>query len=115
MNLKSLVLFGLSLLPSLATAAPPAGAITVGKNGAGKYSTITAALADTSSNVIYVYPGNYTEQVVISRANIKIYGETSNTLSYSSNTVTVSRNVHAGAAGSNDLSGTVRILATGVS
>ncbi|KAG8931050.1 hypothetical protein FRC03_005043 [Tulasnella sp. 419] len=93
----------------------PAGAITVGKNGAGKYSTITAALADTSSNIIYVYPGNYTEQVVISRANIKIYGQTSSKLAYSSNTVTISRNVNAATAGNNDLSGTVRVLATGVS
>ncbi|KAG8931054.1 hypothetical protein FRC02_003285 [Tulasnella sp. 418] len=93
----------------------PAGAITVGKNGAGKYSTITEALADTSSNIYYVLPGNYTEQVVISRANVKIYGQTTNKLNYNSNTVTISRNVHAGAAGSNDLSGTVRILATGVS
>ncbi|KAG8920804.1 hypothetical protein FRC00_009508, partial [Tulasnella sp. 408] len=93
---------------------PPSGAITVGKNGQGKYSTITQALADTSSNVIFVYPGNYTEKVVISRSGITIYGQTSNKLSYSSNTVTISGNNYAGAAGSNDASGTVRVSATGV-
>ncbi|KAG8955046.1 hypothetical protein FRC00_005591 [Tulasnella sp. 408] len=93
----------------------PSGAITVGKNGAGKYATITEALADTSSNIIYVYPGNYTEQVVISRSNIKIYGQTSNKLAYGLNTVTISRYMSAATAGSNDLSGTVRVLATGVS
>ncbi|KAG9046915.1 hypothetical protein FS837_003420 [Tulasnella sp. UAMH 9824] len=93
----------------------PSGAITVGKNGAGKYATITEALADTSSNIIYIYPGNYTEQVVISRSGIKIYGQTSNKLAYSSNTVTISRYMSAATAGSNDASGTVRVLATGVS
>ncbi|KAG8914767.1 hypothetical protein FRC00_011023, partial [Tulasnella sp. 408] len=87
----------------------------VGKNGAGKYATITEALADTSSNIIYIYPGNYTEQVVISRSGIKIYGQTSNKLAYSSNTVTISRYMSAATAGSNDASGTVRVLATGVS
>ncbi|KIO30802.1 carbohydrate esterase family 8 protein [Tulasnella calospora MUT 4182] len=92
----------------------PAGAITVGQNGEGTYTTITQALADKSSNVIYVYPGNYTEQVVISRANITIYGQTSDPLSYYSNMVTVSGNLYAGIAGSNDLSGTVRVSGTNV-
>jgi len=50
-----------------------------------------------------------------SRANVKIYGQTSNKLTYASNTVTISRSVPASSAGSNDLSGTVRVLATGVS
>ncbi|KAG8912657.1 hypothetical protein FRC00_004030, partial [Tulasnella sp. 408] len=86
----------------------------LGKNGEGKYTTINQALADTSSNIIYVYPGNYTEQVSISRSGLTIYGQTSSKLSYSSNTVTISGNKYAGAAGSNDASGTVRILATGV-
>ncbi|KAG8963679.1 hypothetical protein FRC05_004560 [Tulasnella sp. 425] len=66
-------------------------------------------------NIIYIYPGNYTEQVVISRSNIKIYGQTSSKLSYSSNTVTISRYMSAATAGSNDASGTVRVTATGVS
>ncbi|KAG9019153.1 hypothetical protein FRB90_005990 [Tulasnella sp. 427] len=100
---------------STSSSSVPSGAITVGKNGAGKYSTITEALADTSSNIIYIYAGNYTEQVVISRSNIKIYGQTSSKLSYSSNTVTISRYMSAATAGSNDASGTVRVLSTGVS
>ncbi|KAH8928241.1 carbohydrate esterase family 8 protein [Atractiella rhizophila] len=92
----------------------PSGAITVGKNGQGTYSTITAALADTSSNIYYIYSGNYTEQVVISRANVQIFGQSTNRKSYSSNVVTISRNMPASSAGNNDLSGTVRVLATGV-
>ncbi|KAG8761408.1 hypothetical protein FRC12_009389 [Ceratobasidium sp. 428] len=47
----------------------PAGAITVGSGG--KYSTIAAALKDTSSNVYYIYAGTYKEQILISRANVK--------------------------------------------
>ncbi|KAG9006108.1 hypothetical protein FRB90_010034 [Tulasnella sp. 427] len=128
-----LALFGLAILPAIVSAAAvPSGAITVGKSGQGKYTTITKALADTSrwdwsvqfdenetyigihSNIIYVYAGNYTEQVVISRSGVTIYGETSSALSYSSNTVTISGNKYAGSAGSNDASGTVRVLATGV-
>jgi len=90
----------------------PSGAITVGSGG--KYSTLTAALADTSSNVYYVYAGTYVGQVAISRANVAIYGETSSSSSYTGNKVTLTDNVPASSAGSNDKSGTVRILATGV-
>ncbi|CAE6521679.1 unnamed protein product [Rhizoctonia solani] len=92
---------------------PPSGAITVGSGG--KYSTLSAALQDTSSNVYFVYAGTYTEQVAISRANVKIYGQTSNALTYSSNQATITNNIPASSAGSNDASGTVRVLATGVS
>ncbi|KAG8876793.1 hypothetical protein FRB97_003916 [Tulasnella sp. 331] len=95
----------------------PSGAITIDLNGAGKYTTITAALADTSSNIYYIYAGTYNEAVVISRAGITIYGATSNTNAYASNTVTISRDESAAEAGSDDASGTVRVqeAATGVS
>ncbi|KAG8773301.1 hypothetical protein FRC12_002592 [Ceratobasidium sp. 428] len=91
----------------------PAGAITVGSGG--KYSTIAAALKDTSSNVYYIYAGTYKEQILISRANVKIYGQTSSALDYTANTVTITNNIPASQAGSNDASGTVRVSATGVS
>ncbi|QRW09745.1 pectinesterase [Ceratobasidium sp. AG-Ba] len=91
----------------------PAGAITVGPGGT--YSTIAAALKDTSSNVYYLYAGTYKEQILISRANVKIYGQTSNKLDYTANTVTITNNIPASQAGSNDASGTVRVSATGVS
>ncbi|KAF8752928.1 Pectinesterase [Rhizoctonia solani] len=55
----------------------PAGAITIGSGG--KYSTISAALKDTSSNIYYIYSGTYKEQVHINRANVKsmiFYGQT---------------------------------------
>ncbi|CAE6449213.1 unnamed protein product [Rhizoctonia solani] len=91
---------------------PPSGAITVGKGG--KYATLSAALKDTSSNTYFVYAGSYKEQVVINRANVKIYGQTSNAMTYANNQATITNNRPASQAGSNDASGTVRILATGV-
>ncbi|CAE7225340.1 unnamed protein product [Rhizoctonia solani] len=96
-----------------ARASIPTGAITIGSGG--KYSTISAALQDTSSNIYYIYSGTYNEQVYINRANVKIYGQTNSDLDYNSNTVTITNNLSAAQAGSNDLSGTVRVAATGVS
>ncbi|CAE6518532.1 unnamed protein product [Rhizoctonia solani] len=97
----------------LAASSPPSGSITVGSSG--KYATLAEALADTSSNVYFVYAGTYTGQTSISRANIKIYGQTSNALDYSSNTVTFTDNVPASTAGSDAQSATIRVLASGVS
>ena len=93
----------LSASAALAASTPPSGAITVGTGG--KYSTLTAALADTSSSTFFVYgqplipasaslypyciffllAGTYTGQVYITRANIKIYGQTSTATSYTGN------------------------------
>ncbi|KEP52238.1 pectinesterase [Rhizoctonia solani 123E] len=106
----------LSLVWSVSCASsPPSGSITVGRGG--KYPTLAAALKDTSSNTYFVYAGSYKEQVVINRANVKtipVYGQTSNALTYANNQATITNNVPASRAGSNDASGTVRVLATGV-
>jgi len=85
------------------------GAITVGVKY-GKYRTISAALKDNSSNVYFIYAGNYTEQVVVSRPNVKIYGQTSAPSSYTRNRVTIENNVSAYEAGGDDECGTVRIV-----
>lgn len=90
----------------------PSGAITVGTGG--KYPNLTVALGDTSSNIFYVFAGNYTGQTLINRPNVTIYGETTTPLSYLGNKVTLSVNMPASIAGSNDKSGTVRVNATGV-
>ncbi|KAG8812426.1 hypothetical protein FRC19_003132 [Serendipita sp. 401] len=105
-------LIAVALLHVLEVSAIPAGAITVGSGK--KYSTLAAALKDTSSNVYYVYAGTYTGQVAISRSNIAIYGETTNSASYTGNKVTFTAAVPASQAGSNDASGTIRVLASGV-
>ncbi|CUA73916.1 putative pectinesterase A [Rhizoctonia solani] len=103
----------LSLVWSVSCASsPPSGSITVGKGG--KYTTLSAALKDTSSDTYFVYAGSYEEQVVINRANVRIYGQTSDASTYANNQATITNNVPASQAGSNDASGTVRVLATGV-
>ncbi|CAE6467307.1 unnamed protein product [Rhizoctonia solani] len=88
--------------------------ITVGKGG--KYATLSAALKDTSRqvNTYFVYAGTYKDQAVISRANVRIYGQTTNALTYANNQATITNNIPASQAGSNDASGTVRVLAKGV-
>jgi pectinesterase len=110
-----------TLLPLLAAAlsasalfTPPKGAITVSKHGKADYASLGAALNDTSSNVYFVYAGNYTEGVYISRSNVTIYGQTLLPHTYLGNTATISRNMPASIAGSNDLSGTVRVKGTNV-
>jgi pectinesterase len=97
---------------ALAINSPPSGAITIGKGG--KYSTFKAALADTSASTYFVYAGTYTEQVYITRSNIKIYGQTPHTDTYASNEVTITGKLSATEAGNDDLSGTVRVHADGV-
>ncbi|KAI0074491.1 pectin lyase-like protein [Panus rudis PR-1116 ss-1] len=105
--------FCLTWLPfSAALSSPPSGAITIGPGG--KYSTISAALADTSSSVYFIFPGTFKEQVTITRSNIKIYGQTNTPKSYTGNTVTITNNIPASTAGSNDASGTVRVHGTNV-
>lgn len=111
--MHGLVVFFLSLAISvLCASSPPSGAITVGPGG--KYSTLTAALADTSSSVYFVYATSIKERVVITRSSITIYGQTSNALTYSSNTVTITNNIPASTAGSNEASATISIKGTDV-
>ena len=86
----------LALFISLVTAAsytsPPSGAVIVRKNPqSGEFSTIQAAvnsLDSTSERTIFVYPGTYNEQVLISRSGkLTIRGYTTDTASYSANQV----------------------------
>ncbi|RDX50467.1 pectin lyase-like protein [Lentinus brumalis] len=101
------------LAGAFALSSPPAGAITVGNGG--KYATLSAALKDTSSSVYYVFPGSYTDTAIITRANVRVYGQTNTPSSYTGNTVTITNNIPASQAGSNDASGTVQVHATNVS
>ncbi|KAK7686350.1 hypothetical protein QCA50_010574 [Cerrena zonata] len=102
----------LLVLPAFALSSPPSGAITIGQGG--KYATISAAMQDSSSSVYFIFSGTYKEQVLITRSNIKIYGQTNTPSSYSGNTVTITNNVPASTAGSNDASGTVQVHDTNV-
>ncbi|CDO73481.1 hypothetical protein BN946_scf185013.g116 [Trametes cinnabarina] len=97
--LLSYLIVGVSALNS-----PPAGAITVGPGGA--HSTLSAALKDTSSEIYFIFPGTYTDTAIITRPNVRIYGQTDVPNSYTGNT---------SVAGSNDASGTVQVHAANVS
>jgi pectinesterase len=98
-----------SIFPGL-----PKHVITVGAGG--QYPNLTVALNDTSSDVFYLHAGNYTGQTLITRPNIIIYGETFTPfLSYLGNRVTLSVNMPASIAVSNDKSGTLQIHAKNIS
>ncbi|KAL1951573.1 hypothetical protein VTO73DRAFT_722 [Trametes versicolor] len=108
------LLFSFLIVSAAALSSPPAGAITVG-GSSGKYKTLSAALKDTSSLVYFVYSGTYTDTAIITRSGVKVYGQTNTPSSYTGNTVTITNNIPASQAGSNDASGTVQVHATNVS
>ncbi|KAJ6608272.1 carbohydrate esterase family 8 protein [Mycena sp. CBHHK59/15] len=96
--------------------APPDGAVIVRGSGtqAGEFSTIQAAVtslpADTSAQVIFVYPGTYREQVHITRTgNLTMMGYTTDAHSYAANTVRLAFNLSQGQVGGGDLAATLRI------
>ncbi|KAF8319994.1 carbohydrate esterase family 8 protein [Clavulina sp. PMI_390] len=101
-----------SVTSAFSASSPPSGAITIGPGGT--YSTIAAGLADNSSSTYFIYAGTYLEQVHITRANIKIYGQTCDTLTYTHNEVNIWNSLNSTVAGSDDASGTVRVAASGV-
>ncbi|ROV90044.1 hypothetical protein VSDG_08355 [Cytospora chrysosperma] len=74
-----------------ARSSPPDGAVTVCTSGDCDYSTIQDAVDATSSGSIFIYSGTYTEQVTISSSTsgLAIYGETTDTSSYSGNVVSL--------------------------
>ncbi|EIM81521.1 uncharacterized protein STEHIDRAFT_161706 [Stereum hirsutum FP-91666 SS1] len=98
-------LITLFLLPALVLCAsrtsPPSGSIVVRQSGteSGQFSTISAAVASlsgTASASIFVYPGTYTEQVVVDYGGpLTIYGYTTDTGSYKNNEVTITNNLNA--------------------
>ncbi|KAJ6529176.1 carbohydrate esterase family 8 protein [Mycena vulgaris] len=94
---------------------PPTSAVIVRGSGtlAGELKTIEAAVtspADTSAQVIFIFPGTYTEQVHITRTGtVTLLGSTNNTASYTSNVVRISFGLSQATAGGGDLSATLRI------
>ncbi|KAJ7660444.1 carbohydrate esterase family 8 protein [Mycena rosella] len=65
---------------------------------------------DSSARVIFIYPGTYSEQVSITRTGmLTIYGSTTDSTSYASNTVTITHSESAAQAGSDDPSGTLQV------
>ncbi|KAK0199648.1 pectin lyase fold/virulence factor [Desarmillaria ectypa] len=94
----------------------PSGAVVVRGSGtkSGEYSTVQAAVTalpnDGTTQVIFIYAGTYSEQVYINRTGkTTIMGQTSDTTSYTSNTVTITHSSSLGTAGTDDLAGTLRV------
>lgn len=94
----------------------PTGSVVVRASGtaSGEYSTVQAAvdsLADDGTDqVIFIYAGTYTEQVYIDRdGQTTIMGQTSDTSSYTSNTVTITYSLSLADADDDDSTGTLRV------
>ncbi|ATZ46536.1 hypothetical protein BCIN_01g11150 [Botrytis cinerea B05.10] len=94
---------------------PPSGCLTVRGSGtlSGEYSTVGAALTALGSSTavacIFIYSGTYNEQVTISYAgNLTVYGYTTNTGTYKSNTVTITHGINSTSIGL-DASSTAKI------
>lgn len=112
------LLFPAAVQAANRTSAPP-GCLTV---GAGGYSTIQSAVdfvesssPGTTPPCIFIEPGNYHEQVLISKrtasANMSVYGYTLDTDSYSANEVTISYNLSQVSRPNNDETATLRVKA----
>ncbi|KAF7959235.1 hypothetical protein EAE96_002750 [Botrytis aclada] len=81
---------------------PPSGCLTVRGSGtlSGEYSTVGAALTALGSSTavacIFIYSGTYNEQLTITYAgNLTVYGYTTNTGTYKSNTVTIAHGTNS--------------------
>ncbi|KAI0756745.1 hypothetical protein C8Q80DRAFT_1264766 [Daedaleopsis nitida] len=106
MAFASVLLVVCCAVGSLALHAP--GAVTVGAKGHW-YANLSSALADTLE--YFIYAGTYTDSAVMTRANVRVYGPTLLPLTYLGNTVTITNDIPASVAGSNDKSGTVQVHA----
>ncbi|KAI1812750.1 family 8 carbohydrate esterase [Poronia punctata] len=116
----SLLLGGASLVLAASRTSPPSGCLHVAQSG-GSFSTVQSAVDSLSTSsaddqCIFLDQGTYNEQVYIESraAKLTIYGYTTDTTSYSGNGATITYNLPASTAGSNDNSGTLRMHAANV-
>lgn len=106
-----------ALVTRQARTSAPSGCLTVGSGA--KYSTVQAAvnalsLSSKTAQCIYIAKGIYKEQVYIQQLQsaLSIYGETTDTTSYGSNTVTITQGKSQSDQLSNDLTATLRAHTT---
>ncbi|KAI0031538.1 pectinesterase [Vararia minispora EC-137] len=110
----ALLASALALSPPSSRTTPPSGAkiVRAGTTTSGEFATLVAAVAalpsDSSSQIIFMYPGTYTGQVLIQRSG-PIMGYTTSPSNYTSNQVTITASATLVSAGSDDASGTLRI------
>ncbi|KAF1999966.1 carbohydrate esterase family 8 protein [Amniculicola lignicola CBS 123094] len=98
----------------------PSGCKTVRGSGtqSGEFSTLGAALAalgttSTAAACIFIYAGTYAEQLTINyKGGLTIYGYTTDTGTYKSNTVLITHSISSPVAGSLDASSTANIVSS---
>lgn len=102
-----------ALVPRAGRTSAPAGCLAVG--GSGKYKTVQSAVdalsaSGTAAQCIYIAKGTYKEQVYIKplKSALTIYGETTDTSSYSGNTVTITQGKSQDNTPNNDETATLR-------
>ncbi|KAI5841745.1 carbohydrate esterase family 8 protein [Morchella snyderi] len=101
---------------------PPTGCIVVSPSAtSGQYSTLQSAVSSLSTTssaaqCIFIYAGTYSEQVYIPAraALLTIYGETTDTTSYASNTVTITQGKSQDDSANNDATATIRAFSVGL-
>jgi pectinesterase len=88
--------------------------------GGGQYTTIQAAVnalstTSTAAQCIFIYPGVYTEQVLVParQAQLSVYGSTADTSSYAANRVTITGSKSQADGLTNDETATLRVKAAG--
>ncbi|KFA63859.1 hypothetical protein S40285_04479 [Stachybotrys chlorohalonatus IBT 40285] len=109
----------LGLCASVAYAASrttaPAGCVTVSKSGTGNYTTIQSAV-DADPPCIFIEPGTYHEQVLITQRTavpFSIYGYTEDDTSFEGNQVTIVNGLSQADGLNNDQTGTLRVKTNG--
>lgn len=100
---------------AISRTSPPAGAVVVNPSpAAGQFATLSSAVAslpnDNSAQVIFMFPGTYREQVLVSRPGpVTIFGWTQDTMDFNANTVVLAHNASLATSTSDDTTGTLRI------
>ena len=95
----------------------PSGCLSVGPSAT--YKTIASALSalgtsSTAAACIFVASGTYSEQLTINyKGALTMYGSTTDTGTYKSNTVTITHTISSANAGSLDASATVNVVSAG--
>jgi pectinesterase len=96
-----------------ARTSPPAGCLAVGSSAT--YKTVQSAVnalskSSSAAQCIFIYKGTYNEQVYIQalKSALTIYGETTDTSSFSANTVTIQQGKSQDDGISNDETATLR-------
>ncbi|KAL7265813.1 hypothetical protein RUND412_011660, partial [Rhizina undulata] len=101
---------------------PPSGAVVVSTTATtGEYTSVQDAVdslstTSTTDQVIFIYSGTYKEQVYIParKAQLTIYGETTDMSTFSYNTVTITQGLSQDDVSTDDLTATVRAFSEGL-